>query len=247
MHVARAWPTRLADRRCSADWKAIRRLNRANIQKLWVDARPQNGPMRGSHGLRPSLLDPMGTGFRRETVPHLSTQAECPPHIRAPCVSLTIREKETAETRDRSYLGLCGKPLGFVTTDRFPSRRSRFSADRSTVWPASCFKTSRPFGARKGIWEIFSMSLGGPCLFAILVVVQVLGLASVVLARLTENSAFQALCQRLFVACLLVVGGVTVLAFQSGSGGWFSCAATLPVMALGATLDMKRSYEYAAF
>ena len=91
------------------------------------------------------------------------------------------------------------------------------------------------------------MSLGGPCLFAILVVVQVLGLASVVLARLTENSAFQALCQRLFVACLLVVGAMTVLAFQSGSGGWFSCAATLPVMALGATLDMKRSYEYAAF
>ena len=26
------------------------------------------------------------------------------------------------------------------------------------------------------------------------------------------------------MACLLVVGGMTVLAFQSGSGGWFTCA-----------------------
>lgn len=91
------------------------------------------------------------------------------------------------------------------------------------------------------------MPLGGPVFFAILVVVQALGLVSVALARLTENSASQALCQRLFMACLLVVGGMTVLAFQCGTGGWFTCAATLPVMALGATLDLKRSCEYAAF
>lgn len=91
------------------------------------------------------------------------------------------------------------------------------------------------------------MPLGGPAFFAIFIVVQLLGLASVALARLTENSVFQTLCQRLFVACLLIVGGMTVLAFQCGTGGWFTCASTLPVMALGATLDLKRTYEYAPY
>jgi len=91
------------------------------------------------------------------------------------------------------------------------------------------------------------MSFGGPCFFAILLAIHVLGLASVALARSTEKSASQTLFQGLFVACLLGVGGMTVLAFAWGTGGWFTCAATLPVMALGATLDLQRTCEYAPY
>ena len=38
--------------------------------------------MRGSHGLPPSLLGPIGKRFRRQTVPHLSTPEACPTRIR---------------------------------------------------------------------------------------------------------------------------------------------------------------------
>ena len=38
--------------------------------------------MRGSHGLPPSLLGPIGKRFRRQTVPHMSTPEACPTHIR---------------------------------------------------------------------------------------------------------------------------------------------------------------------
>ena len=38
--------------------------------------------MRGSHGLPPSLLGPIGKRFRRQTVPHMSTPEACPTRIR---------------------------------------------------------------------------------------------------------------------------------------------------------------------
>ena len=34
--------------------------------------------MRGSHGLPPSLLGPIGKRFRRQTVPHMLTPEACP-------------------------------------------------------------------------------------------------------------------------------------------------------------------------
>ena len=45
--------------------------------EVWVDPLPEGGPMRGSHGLPPSLLGPIGKRFRRQTVPHMSTQEAC--------------------------------------------------------------------------------------------------------------------------------------------------------------------------
>ena len=38
--------------------------------------------MRGSHGLPPSLLGPIGKRFRRQAVPHVSTPEACPTRIR---------------------------------------------------------------------------------------------------------------------------------------------------------------------
>ena len=50
--------------------------------EVWVDPLPLGGPMRGSHGLPPSLLGPFGKRFRRQTVPHMLTPEACPTRIR---------------------------------------------------------------------------------------------------------------------------------------------------------------------
>ena len=80
-------------------------------------------------------------------------------------------------------------------------------------------------------------------------VVQLIGLVSVALARVSERSAVQALCQQFFLACLLMVGGISLLAinFGLGAGSWLICATMLPLMAVGATLDLQRSPECSSF
>jgi hypothetical protein len=83
--------------------------------------------------------------------------------------------------------------------------------------------------------------------FGIAVVVQLVGMLSVALARSSERSAAHAICQLLFFTCLLVVGGIAVLSISSGIRCWFVCATTLPMMALGATLDMRGSQQASAF
>jgi len=88
------------------------------------------------------------------------------------------------------------------------------------------------------------VSLAEPVVFAVAVVVQVLGLLGVVLARVSEHSSVPSFCQLLSVACLLIVCGIGMLAIQSGIGCWWICATTLPLMAVGATLDLKSTLEY---
>jgi hypothetical protein len=83
--------------------------------------------------------------------------------------------------------------------------------------------------------------------FAVAVLVQFVGLVSVSLARVGERSSAQSCCQLVFFVCLLLVGIVSVLAVSAGIGCWFVCATTLALMALGATLDLRRSPEYSAF
>jgi hypothetical protein len=83
--------------------------------------------------------------------------------------------------------------------------------------------------------------------FGIAVLVQIVGLFSVALARGSERSAAQAICQHLFVASLLVVGVIAVVAISCGIRCWFVCATTLPIMVLGATLDFRSRPEYSAF
>jgi hypothetical protein len=83
--------------------------------------------------------------------------------------------------------------------------------------------------------------------FGVAVLVQIVGLLSVVLARTSERSPAQAFCQTLFFTCLLVVGALAVVSISSGIRCWFVCATTLPMMALGATLDLRRSPQYSAF
>jgi len=73
-------------------------------------------------------------------------------------------------------------------------------------------------------------------LFPLAVLIQIVGIVSLVLARLGESrSSFR----RVFVAGLVVVGSCTMLAVGFGSGYWFSFAVTFSIMFIGATIDFR--------
>jgi hypothetical protein len=80
-------------------------------------------------------------------------------------------------------------------------------------------------------------ALQSPSAIWIIAVVQVLGLASAWLARLSEGSRRQTSCQWLFFACLMLVGAATIVALHFGPGFWLTAGGTLSVMVLGATCD----------
>jgi hypothetical protein len=69
--------------------------------------------------------------------------------------------------------------------------------------------------------------------------VQVAGIASAWLARLSEGSRNQAPCQWLFVALLAVVGMATMASVTLGPRYWLASGATLSVMVLAAIWDFR--------
>ena len=82
-------------------------------------------------------------------------------------------------------------------------------------------------------------------IFVAAVLVQVLGLASIFFARLSERSRAQCACQRVFYGCLVLVGGAAVATLFLGNGYWASCGTTLAVMAVGVTFDFGRAGQEA--
>ncbi len=79
--------------------------------------------------------------------------------------------------------------------------------------------------------------------FWILALVEVLGLASAWFARVSEGSPRQALYQRLFFGCLVLVGVAMIPALKLGPGCWFSSGATLSLMILAATFDASSARQ----
>lgn len=79
----------------------------------------------------------------------------------------------------------------------------------------------------------------GSFAFWFVVLVQLLGITSITLARLSEKSAVQTRYQRLFFVCLLTVGLASVATIHVGDASRLFCALTLPIMAVGATLDLR--------
>ena len=71
------------------------------------------------------------------------------------------------------------------------------------------------------------------------VLVQTAGIASMVIARISECSAQRCRYQAFFFVSLLLVGVFSALMIGFRSDCSVFCAATLPVMAVGATLDMR--------
>lgn len=71
--------------------------------------------------------------------------------------------------------------------------------------------------------------------------VQIAGLVTAWIARISEGSATQLLFQRLFLLFLLANGLATMYAMQMGAGYWLSSAATLGVMVLAAVCDFRQA------
>ena len=70
-------------------------------------------------------------------------------------------------------------------------------------------------------------------------VVQLLGLASVLLVRLCAKLQNNQVQQLAFFICLAGVGAVTMAAASQQSSLWLGCGTTFAVMVLGATLDFR--------
>lgn len=86
--------------------------------------------------------------------------------------------------------------------------------------------------------------MSGPSDFLVvlsLTAVQVLGLASAAVARLSEGSRCQAPGQCVFLVFLALIGGITVGTLLLGSGFWLASGGTLSLMVLGAVCDFRGS------
>jgi len=75
----------------------------------------------------------------------------------------------------------------------------------------------------------------------LLVVIQLLGLFSAWIARLSEGSSRQTAAQRLFFVSLGLVGVATLVSLGLGPGAWLSSAVVLSVMVVGTVCDFRPS------
>jgi hypothetical protein len=73
--------------------------------------------------------------------------------------------------------------------------------------------------------------------------IHALGLAAAVIARLSVGSRCQTFSQNLFLVCLAIVGGATIVALGLWPPCWLASGATLCVMVLTATSDFGRSHR----
>ena len=81
----------------------------------------------------------------------------------------------------------------------------------------------------------------------VLAAVQIVGLASAVLARLSERSACQTWCQWLFLLCLCLVGLATAISLSGGPGNCLICGSTLSMMSVTAVYDFSSEVRLEVF
>lgn len=78
-------------------------------------------------------------------------------------------------------------------------------------------------------------------IFPLFVAVQLLGLFSAWIARLSEGSSRQTAAQCLFFVSLALVGAATLVSLGLRPGDWLSSAIVLSVMVVGTVCDFKPS------
>ncbi len=74
---------------------------------------------------------------------------------------------------------------------------------------------------------------------AAILAIQLAGVASLVYTRLNDRSYLSGSPHKWFFILLLAVGLATMIGIQTGHGTWLSGAATLGLMAIGATVDIR--------
>ncbi len=84
-------------------------------------------------------------------------------------------------------------------------------------------------------------------ILGLVVAIQIASAISVIGARLCERTWAKTFFQRSFFACLLIVGAATMVAIYCGKATWLPSAATLGLMAVGATLDCGSRRSSPAF
>lgn len=87
-----------------------------------------------------------------------------------------------------------------------------------------------------------------PMLFWGTLALQLVGLASVVIARLPCQCPLKStVCRGLFLACLLTLAVATMAAIHAGSGVWAWCGTTFSLMAVGVSVDLRSSMAVTGF
>jgi cadmium resistance protein CadD (predicted permease) len=86
-----------------------------------------------------------------------------------------------------------------------------------------------------------------PLVFWAAAIVQMLGLASVLFARLPRRTKSHEYARGIYLGCLVVLGLATMVAIGSGSGYWAWCGTTFSLMAVGGTFDQGPSFQPDAF
>jgi hypothetical protein len=82
---------------------------------------------------------------------------------------------------------------------------------------------------------------------AAILVIQLAGAASVIHTRRNERSRSSASAQKWFFIWLFAVGLATMIGIHTGHSTWLSGAATLGLMAIGATVDLRTERRSPAF
>jgi hypothetical protein len=85
------------------------------------------------------------------------------------------------------------------------------------------------------------------CNLGTLATVQLLGMASAWLARLSEGTAHQARFQRFFFVSLVVVGGATMVSLRLPPVYWLISAVTFTLMIMVVVCDFSRSGQTESF
>jgi hypothetical protein len=83
--------------------------------------------------------------------------------------------------------------------------------------------------------------------FWAMLALQVVGLASMFLARLPHPTLLHNCCRHLFVVCLIVVGLATIYAMGQECSTWAWCGTTFSLMAVGGTMDLGGASRIAGF
>ena len=86
-----------------------------------------------------------------------------------------------------------------------------------------------------------------PMISWLFVAIEVAGLTSAWVARLSTGSRRQTSCQYLFLGCLALMGGAAFASLGFGPGCWLVSSVTLALMILTVTCDFRRSRQDAAW
>lgn len=105
---------------------------------------------------------------------------------------------------------------------------------------------ARPSGmdsGKRGNMDVSHLPLGIESLYCI----QIMGVATALLARLSERSALQSWCHAMFFASLILMGVATVASLTVGPGMTLASGATLAVMAVAAVCEFRPAANFETF